>query len=323
MVTPIRQSDIFLPGDSSPSFTFLAGSSSSFGSTLTSDGQLLLFDSSTAQIISSIQAHSACPTGLDLNENSQLIHTCCDKGSGNSGNEVSLWDIRSSNLICTFAAASYVQYSTRCQCVASSHSGTVVGAGTKHGIIFWDIRKPEGLFQHINIQPDEIASLQFHPTVTGTFVAGDDDGNLLVYDLDGNSEENSILLYQNDQNPVFQCGFIGVGSVFSLSRTAALKVWKIMDSENVLTFEDVRAAAEDAFGYPIDGHGIGDGVCIAGGDSEGGVAIVNCSGETAQVFTKIEKANRDCVNATYLEISGGNGRLWLAGDGGHLSFWQW
>jgi hypothetical protein len=116
---------------------------------------------------------------------------------------------------------------------------------------------------------------------------------------------------------------MGAGSVFSLSRTAALRLWRIVDSESVLDFEDVRAAAGDAFGYPIDGHGGGDAVWISGGDAEGGIAVVDCSGGSARVFAKIEKANRDCVNATYLDILGENGRLWLAGDGGHLSFWQW
>jgi hypothetical protein len=173
------------------------------------------------------------------------------------------------------------------------------------------------------LQPEEVASIAFHPTVAGIFVAGDDDGNVLVYDLGGVSEEDSILLYQNDQNPVFQCGFTGIGTVFTLSRTAALRLWRVLDSETLLAFEDVRTAAKDAFGYPIGAHTAGGALIIAGGDAEGGVALVSCSGGFAEVIAKIEKANRDCINATVVEVSDGGGRLWLAGDLGHLSFWGW
>jgi WD40 repeat protein len=324
MAAPARQGTLILPGDSPPSFTYLAASAS-FGAALTSDSQLLFFDAPTATILASVHAHDAGVTGLDLNERSRLVSTCCDSGPGAAGNEVSLWDIRSPNSVpvCTFAAACYVASSKRCHCVASNCAGTVIGAGTKQGILIWDIRRPDGLFTHVDIQSDEIASLQFHPRAGATFVAGDDNGNLLVYDLDGGSEEDRVLLYRNDENPVFQCGFASAGSVFALSRTAALGVWRLVDSETEALFEDVRGPTGEEFGYPIDAHGQTGAVIVALGGSEGGVAFVKCSAGGLEPVIVLHEGNRDCVNATFLNIGEDGGIAYLAGDAGELSFWSW
>ena len=322
----VRGGDIFIPGENPPSFVYIAGSAvSSVGAATTDDSQVYVFDSASAQVIGTFKAHSAPINGLSFNDCSKLLMTCCDEGKGKEGNEVSLWDLRNltGSPICTFAAACYIHYVNRCRSVASSKNGTIIAAGTDAGVITWDVRKPEGVFRHVNLQPDEVGSIQFHPFATATFLAGDDDGNLLMFDLDSNDDEQGNLFYSNDQNPVFQCGFCGVDTVFTLRRTAGMRLWNIMNPERDVVYEDLRKLTNDCFGYPIDAHWCGDWLMTVGGDSEGGVAILLCSESDVKLFEKIEKAHNDCINGSYLDVlQSGEMHLYFAGDGGQLSFWK-
>jgi WD40 repeat protein len=212
---------------------------------------------------------------------------------------------------------------TTCLSVASSRGGVIIGAGTNAGVLSWDIRRPAGLFRQVNIQPEEVASIRFHPNVETQFLAGDDDGNLLLFDLHAGNDENGVVFYQNDETPVFQCGFSETGSVFSLTRTAGIHVCNTIDSAKDLMCDDMREEVNSAFGYPIDAHFSGGELVVFGGDSDGGVAAVLVGSDRITLKWKLEKANRDCVNATHYDVqSDGSALLSLAGDAGHLSFWR-
>ncbi|KAH0787287.1 WD domain-containing protein [Histomonas meleagridis] len=316
--------EILIPGDNPPSFVYLGYSAgSAIVAATTSDRQLYICDHSTFQVISSFQAHNADISGVYLAENSNIIATCCEDGQGTIGNEVSLWDSKSSQLICTFGASSYVHYVETCHCVGMNKSGKILAAGTNSGVLTWDVRKPEGIFRHVNIQPEEVSSIEFHPFASSTFLSGDDDGNLLLYDLDGPNQEDSILFYSNDNNPVFQCGFCGVDTVFTLRRTAGIRLWNIFDNTKDVFYDDLRNDTDNSFSYPIDAHWCGEYVMTVGGDSEGGVALVLCSQSEVKLFGKLEKAHNECVNASYLHIfDDGSMHLLLAGDAGQMTFWR-
>lgn len=320
-----RTGELFLPGDNPESFTYISASAlSSVGAAATSNSQVYVFDAATAKFVTNFQAHNAIINGIDFNDCSKLLATCADRGPGTTGNEVSLWDLRSAatSPVCTFGASCYVPYVTRCRSVASNRPGTIIGAGTDAGVLAWDVRSPESVFRHINRHPDEVASIQFHPFAPATFLAGDDDGNLLLFDMD-QPEDDADLMCLNDGNPVFQCGFCGVDTVFTLWRTAGIRLWNILDSTQDVVYEDLREMTGNSFGYPIDAHWCGGWMMVAGGDSEGGVAILLCSESEVKLFDKMEKAHKDCVNASHVDVlESGEVHLYLAGDAGQLSFWR-
>ncbi|KAK8837829.1 WD repeat-containing protein 89 [Tritrichomonas musculus] len=306
-----------------PSFVYIAASSStSKGVTSTSDSQIYYFDSAEAKVIYNFKAHDTDISGICMSERSQIIGSC-STDEGNKGNEVSLWDMRTSNLIGTFSCIAYDNKATTCNCVAISRNGTIVAAGANSGVLCWDVRKPEAAFRNVSLQPDEISSIEFHPFTDSTFLAGDDDGNILLYDLDGANIEDSMLFYGNDGNPCFQCGFCGIENIFTLRRTAGLRLWNIFEPEIEKEYFDVRVFVDNAFTYPIDAHWCGQHLMLVGGDSEGGVALVLCNQENATLLHKIEKAHDDCVDASFLDTQeDGSIHLYLAGDGGQLSFWH-
>jgi WD40 repeat protein len=328
MVVPTKLAEVFLPGDSPPSIVYLATSKKSRTTvSLTSDAQLVLADLSHTSIVAAVRAHSAESTGLTFSEPSQLIATCCRLGTGGRGNEVSLWDIRdfSGLPLCTFFGNAHVSHIKSCLCVGANSRGTIIAAGTNVGVLVWDVRQPVGLFKHITIHTDDVASLEFHPSVPGTFIAGDEDGNLIMYDLDGVSDDDSVVWLQNDRHPVFQCGFAGSGTIFTLRRTAGLRMSNIVDSAQDQVFDDLRELVDGAFGYPVTAHGIGNIAFVTGGDADGGVAIVECRADgKVKLVAKLVRAHNDCVNATCIDVNeGGQTLLSIGGDGGQLSLWAW
>ena len=214
--------EIKLQIENPPSFVYLAASSvTSNGVTTSSDGEVYFFDSNEGKIIYNFHAHDAGIMGVCMSERSQIIGTCCND-EGKDGNSISLWDMRAAQNIANFNLAAYDNQSTTCNCIAMNKTGRIVSAGSNNGVLSWDARKPEGLFRLISIQPEEISSIEFHPLTDSSFLAGDDDGNILLYDLDGLNEEDSVLFYANDSHPVFHCGFCGVDTIFTLRRTAGL-----------------------------------------------------------------------------------------------------
>lgn len=306
-----------------PSFVYIAASStSSKGVTTTSDSQVYFFDSSEAKVIYNFKAHTTDISGICMSERSQIIGSCCtDEGA--EGNEVSLWDIRTANSIATFSLSAYDNNSKTCNCIAISQNGTIVSAGSNNGVLCWDVRNTEGVFKNISIQPEEISSIEFHPFTDSTFLAGDDDGNLLLYDLDGPNEEDSIIFYGNDGNPCFQCGFCGIENIFTLRRTAGLRLWNIFEPEKETEYFDTRVYVDNAFTYPIDAHWCGEFLMLVGGDSDGGAALVLCNENDVTLYNKIKKAHDDCINASFLDaLEDGSIHLYLAGDGGQLTFWN-
>ena len=177
--------EINIPSEAPPSFVYLGYSDSTgLGAVTTSDRFVYIFDSNSSKVIQTFKAHDADISGLFLSESGNIIATCCEEGEKDAGNEVSLWDSKTGESICTFGSTSYVHYIERCHCVAMNKKSTVLAVGTSNGVLTWDIRKPEGVFKHVNIQPEEISSIEFNPWVNSTFLSGDDDGNLLLYDLD-------------------------------------------------------------------------------------------------------------------------------------------
>jgi WD40 repeat protein len=319
-----RNGRIVIPGDSPPSFVYIAASAaSSVGAAITSDAHAHVFDASRAEIISSFEAHPAMVTGISLSNESQLLSTCCDSGGGSTGNEVSLWDMRSLTgvPICTFGVSSYVHYAKHCICVGNSCTGRIIGAGTDAGVLIWDVRKPEGLFRHVSLHPEDVSCLKFHPFADATFLSGDDLGNICLFDLDAGNDEDGQLFYSLDQSAVFQCGFLGLDTVWTLRRTAGIRLWNIEDCSKFVTYDDLRG--DGLFGYPIDAHWCGERFIVVGGDSDGGVCLLLCSEDEVKVFEKMDKIHGDCVNCSYLDIlSDGNLHLYLGGDGGEMSFWS-
>ncbi|OHT07713.1 hypothetical protein TRFO_23982 [Tritrichomonas foetus] len=306
-----------------PSFVYITASSvTSNGAATSSDRMIYFFDAHEAKVISCFKAHNADITGISMCERSQIIASCCEDNH-DEGNEVTLWDIRTSQAIATFALSAYDHQATICHCVSINNNGQIVAAGANSGVLCWDVRRPEGVFKNVSIQPEEISSLEFHPFSEATFLAGDDDGNVLLYDLDATDEEDSIIFYANDGHPCFQCGFVGADTIFTLRRTAGIRLWNIFDPTVESSYDDLRIPVDNAFSYPIDAHWCGQWLMMAGGDSEGGVALLLCDDNEARLFHKIEKAHDDCVNASFLDtLEDGSIHLYLAGDGGQLSFWH-
>ena len=309
-----------------PSFVYIAATaSSSKGVTSTSDSQIYFFDSNEAKVIYNYKAHDANISGICISECSQIIGSCCavDENNWKIGNEVSLWDMRTSNLIGTFALSAYDNLAETCNCIAISKNGDIVAAGSNNGVLCWDVRNPEQVFKNITIQPEEISSIEFHPFTDSSFLAGDDDGNLLLYDLDGPNEEDSIIFYGNDGSPCFQCGFCGIENIFTLRRTAGLRLWNIFEPEREKEYFDVRVDVDNSFSYPVDAHWCGDFLMLVGGDVDGGAALVLCNENEATLYHKIKNAHDDCINASFLDtLEDGSIHLYLAGDGGQLSFWR-
>lgn len=318
-----KAGEINIESENPPSFVYLGYSSETeTGAVSTSDRFVYIFDSNTAQVITKFKAHNADISGLFLGESGGIIATCCEEGEKGTGNEVSLWDSKTGNSICTFGSTSYVHYIERCHCVAMNKKSTILAAGTSNGVLTWDVRKPEGVFKHINIQPDEISSIEFNPFANSTFLSGDDDGNLLMYDLDSVLEDDATIFYSNDNHPVFQCGFCGVDVVFTLRRTAGIRLWNIFDPTKDVYYEDLRAETNQSFNYPIDAHWCGEHVMVVGGDGDGGVALILSSQTSVVLHSRIKKAHRDCINASYLDArEDGSMKLLLAGDDGQMSFW--
>ena len=307
-----------------PSFVYIAASTvTSKGAVSTSDGKLYVFDSDSAQVVSTFQSHDSQVTGICISDRSQIIGSCCE-GEKNKGNEIKLWDMRTLQLIGTFYLSAFDNDSSTCNCMAINNNGTIVAGGADSGVLLWDARKPEGLFRSIKMHPEEISSIEFHPFTQSSFLAGDDDGNLLLYDLDCTDEEDAVILYANDaQNPCFQCGFCGVDTIFSLRRTAGMRLWNIFETDIESNYDDIRLLVDNCFSYPIDAHWCGQYLMMAGGDQDGGVALVLVDSDDVKLFHKIEKAHDDCVNSSFLEtLEDGSIHLYLAGDGGQLSFWH-
>lgn len=309
-----------------PSFVYIAATaSSSKGVTSTSDGEIYYFDSNEAKVIYNFKAHESNISGICISERSKIIGSCCavDEENKNIGNEVSLWDMRTSKPIGTFNLSAYDNLSETCNCIAISRNGDIVAAGSNNGVLCWDVRSPTQVFRNISIQTEEISSIEFHPFTDSSFLAGDDDGNILLYDLDGSDEEESIIFYGNDGSPCFQCGFCGIKNIFTLRRTAGLRLWNIFEPEIEKEYFDVRLEVDNAFSYPVDAHWCGEYLMLVGGDSEGGAALVLCNENDATLFHKIKKAHDDCINASFLDtLEDGSIHLYLAGDGGQLTFWN-
>jgi len=319
-----KQHEILLDGDDVPSFVYICASDSiNIGASSTSDRKIYIFDLKEAKTINSFHAHTADITGIAMNEQSYILASCCSDGDNGQGNEFSLWDLRGYKKITTFYPDTYFQDIELCESLAISKDGCIFAVGTNEGVLTWDVRKPEAIFKHVNIQPDTIASLQFHPFAHSTILSGDDSGNILLYDLDASNTEDSILFYSNDDNPVFQCGFCGVDKVFTLRRTAGMRIWNIMDPTQDVVFDDTRNYLEKPFVYPIDVHWCGEWIMLTGGDSEGGVTISLCSEVGVQLFAQIPNAHKDCINASHVNLSNdGKISLYLAGDKGQLSYWE-
>lgn len=318
---------ITLPGKQPHSFVYIATSAEKpIGAVTTDDQKIYMFDYEAGKITSNFSAHSASITGIAMNDKSQILATCCTEGPHGAGNELMLWDIRTNQNIATFYPDAYSPEAKLIECCAISCDGCIYGCGTNFGVFTWDVRQPDGHHEHINIQSDTIASLQFHPFVPSTFVSGDDDGNLLVWDLDADENEDgtqeNVIVAVNDGEPVYQCGFCGSMLLFTLRRVGGMCIWDMSNSENRASFDDIRPLVGDSFNYPINIHWAGDNVMVTGGDSDGGVAVCLCSEQGCTLFQKIEKANKDCVNSSDLAIkSNGDMHLFLAGDMGDLSFW--
>lgn len=319
----VKTGEIIIPGEEPPSFVFISASDvTGQGAASTSDANVHVFDSSTAQIVATYKAHDAAISGLDYNKESQIIATCAYSGKGNSGNEVTLCDIRCGQLIGTLSAAAYVKYINDCLSVSQSCDGCVIGVGTNAGVLCWDVRNPESAFKHVNIQAESIASLQFHPFTNTAFLSGDDDGNLLLFDLDSTNDEEGTIFCANDGNPVFQCGFCNTEDVFTLRRNAGIRILNIEDMNDEIEYEDLRPMVNNVFNYPIDAHFCGEYIMVVGGDSDGGVAITLCSRDGVTLFNKLQNAHKDTINASYLSTNvDGTMVLYLAGDSGQLSFW--
>lgn len=316
-------------GYETPSFVYITASAqTSYGAASSSDLKIYTFDSVANKSISSWVAHTGSISGLTMNDKTQILASCSTDDESGGGNELKIWDIRTNKNIATFYPDSIDPNAKCIECCAINCEGTIFACGTDFGIFTWDVRKPECSQKHVNIMSDTVASIQFHPTVSSTFVAGDDDGNLLIYDLDGGIDEDgddtSVLFAVNDGNSVFQCGFCGTDRVFTLRRIpAGIAIWDFLETQSLADFEDVKPMLQDSFQYPIDIHWAGDYVMFAGGDPEGGVSLSLVSENGCQLFHKIEKAHNDCVNASHISIcEGGDIRLFLAGDGGQLSFWK-
>jgi WD40 repeat protein len=200
-------------------------------------------------------------------------------------------------------------------------SGQIIAAGTDTGVLSWDVRRPEGVFRHVNLHRDEVSSLEFHPSADATFVSGDEDGNICVFDLNVPDDEDAQRFYVADDSPVFQCGFTGASleEVFSLRRTAGIRIWNLSDYENYIEYEDLRG--DGLFGYPCNAHSYRDCTLVVGGDADGGICVV-AAGTEVSVVEKMEKIHADCVNCSWL-MSYGDSSLWFfGGDGGQLSFWE-
>ena len=318
-------------GVETPSFVYVAASSvSSFGAATSSDQKIYTFDSEKSKIISTWNANTGPITGLALNDKAQLLASCSTDDDKKGGNELMLWDIRSSANVATFYPNSYQRDATLIETCSISCEGSIVGCGTDFGILLWDVRRPECKVDHVDIMSETIASMAFHPFINSCFVAGDDDGNLLIYDIDGEKDEEEegdeehVIFAINDGQPVYQCGFCGGNRVFTLRRTAGMAIWDFIECESLADYDDVRPLVGNSFNYPIDIHWAGDFIMLAGGDSEGGVSLSMCSENNCDLFHKIDNAHKDCINATHLSICEGGSviKLFLAGDGGQLSFWR-
>ena len=320
----LKTGEIQIKGENPPSFTFISASKiSPIGVSSTSDHKLYIFDSVAARIISSFDAYpnlspksDDCITGMIMSTASNIIVTCC-------GAEVSLFDSRSSTSIGTFNVTSYVSYANQAISVGTSCDGCLIGAGTDSGVLIWDVRQTEGSFKHVNIQPDSIGALEFHPTAPSVFLSGDDDGNLLLFDIDEPDDEEGTIFCSNDIVPVFQCGFCGIENVFTLRRTAGIHLWNFLDPSQDVIYEDLRPCTENSFDFPVDAHWCGEWLMVVGGDSEGGASLSLVSREGAKLFHRIPNAHKDCINASHLDVlENGSINLYLAGDGGQLSFWK-
>lgn len=329
----VKTGEIFIKSEKGkgdvPSFVYVAASSTSnFGAATSSDNRIFTFDSEKAKIISSWKANAGPITGLSLSDKAQLLASCSNDDDKRGGNELMLWDIRSNANVATFYPNSYERNETTIETCSFNCDGTIVGCGTDFGIFLWDIRKPECSFKHVDIMSETVASMCFHPFINTCFVAGDDDGNLLLYDIDGEVDDDGVdehvIFAINDMQPVYQCGFCGGNRVFTLRRTAGMAIWDFVEGQQLADYYDVRPLVGNSFNYPIDIHWAGDFIMYAGGDSDGGVALSICSENDCKLFHKLEKAHKDCVNATHLSIcDGGNViKLFLAGDAGQLSFWR-
>ncbi|EAY01004.1 hypothetical protein TVAG_154740 [Trichomonas vaginalis G3] len=317
-------------GVETPSFVYVTASAqTNLGAASSSDCRIYTFDSAACKSISNFPAHTGVITGLKWNDKSQILASCSSNtDTEGGGNEFKLWDIRTNKNFATFYPDAATPEATCIECCDISCDGTIYACGTDFGIFTWDIRRPECKHNHVNIMSDTVASIQFHPTVNSTFVAGDDDGNLLIYDLDGEVDEDgddtSVIFAENDRQPIFQCGFCGTNRVFTLRRIpAGIAIWDFIEQQSLADFDDIKPMLNDCFGYPIDIHWAGDYLMFAGGDSEGGVALSLVSENGCTLFHKIEKAHNDCVMASHISIcDGGDLKLFLAGDGGQLSFWK-
>ena len=329
----VKTGELFIEGEKGkevPSFVYIAASSTSnFGAASSSDQKIYTFDSEKSEFISNWKANTGPISDLEINDKAQLLASCSSTDDRGVGNDLMLWDIRSNNNVAIFYPNSYNANATLIETCAISCDGTIIGCGTDCGIFLWDVRKPECNVDHVDIMSETVASMCFHPAINTCFVAGDDDGNILLYDVDGETDDDGtvehVMFAINDGQPVFQCGFCGYDRVFSLRRIpAGMSIWDFVQGVQLADYYDVKPLLEDSFNYPIDIHWAGDFLMLSGGDSEGGVALSLCSENECKLFHKLEKAHKDCVNATHLSISDGGKtiKLFLAGDGGQISFWR-
>ena len=328
----IKTGEIKIEGENPPSFSYISASKlSPKGVASTSNHKLYLFDSISARVISSFDAYpnlspvsEDCITGMIMSTASDIIITCC-------GPEVSLFDSRSSSPIGVFNVRSYVHYVTEALSVGTSCDGCLIGAGTSvadsksdgAGVLIWDVRKTDSKFKHVDIQPSSVGAIEFHPTSPSIFLSGDEDGNLLLFDIDEPNDEDGTIFYCNDVAPVFQCGFCGIDTIFTLRRTAGIHLYNFLDSSKDIVYDDLRTLCDSSFNFPVDAHWCGNWLMVVGGDSNGGAALSLVSSDGAKLFHKISNAHDDCINASHLDVfEDGSIKLYLAGNGGQLSFWK-
>lgn len=329
--------EIFIDEDKEKKSSFVYVSASldaTYGVTTASNHNLYVIDFKTMQIKSSFMVHTGSISGCCLNDKVKTVCTCSRESNNTTGNEFFVWDVRTCKNIAKFYPDAYNNKVTTTESCAVSIDGDYYCCGTDKGIFSWDIRKPEAKFEHIDLMSSIISSIEFHPFINSTFIAGDDDGNLIIWDFE-NTENGSnideygldlrLVLGSNVAFPIFQCGFYATNdecNMFLLERNNNISFYSLEGRRELKKYEDIRKSVDQTFNYPIDAHMAGYGCILCGGDSEGGVAVIFINEENCKLVSKIEKANVDCVNASFINYHEESIDLLLAGDGGHLTFWK-
>ena len=166
--------------------------------------------------VGNLNGHTKTITSLHAIDPNTLL------SSSNDGTVVE-WDLRSST------PQTRVYRAGNQEIACSSTNGTLIAAGARDNILFWDRLSGRPLTSFTDTHFQDVTQLAFHPINKNVFTSASEDGLIAVFDTSsGLDEDEGFKAALNIDTAVARLGFYGPGldKLWCCSGTETLHVWE-------------------------------------------------------------------------------------------------